>query len=305
MRLYRKNHEWGSELTGFGRPFGLGFNLKSHLIVTDMDTHAIVKFNEDMSAYSIHNGGESWGDELPVKDGLTRHRPKFRPTHWNGPHSVVSDLRDRLFICCYYRPQVVILQSNGKPTEGISSKILEGPATASIDHAGRLFVAEYAKNLVLKFTLDGNYLGRLGRSEKGELYKYDCGIGAVPCSSKPGGFDRPHMALGLRDSSLIVADTWNDRLQRFSADGEILPWVGKDVSRPVSVDQDDMGRILVTCWGGNELVLFESSGVSLRLKGIPLLKRPYDARFYRQGIIVADSLNGRVLVIDKLNEDVS
>ena len=304
MYLFRKQHDWGLELTGFGRPFGLGFDLNGNLIVTDMDTHAIVKFNDEMSTYTLHNGGESWGGELAVEAGVSSCKPKCRPVHWNGPHSVASDTKGRLFICCYYRPQVVTLMPSGKPIDVIDRKILEGPATASIDQSGAMFVTEYAQNLVLKFSLDGTYVGRLGRSATGKLYKYDSELGSVPSSAMPGGFDRPHMAVSLTDGSLIVADTWNDRLQRFSEDGELLSPMGGHVSRPVSVDQDRLGRVLVTCWGNDELVLYDASSQSLGVKNIPVLNKPYDARFYREGIVVADSLNGRVLVIDRLIEDI-
>ena len=129
--------------------------------------------------------------------------------------------------------------------------------------------------------------------------------GAVSVSSLPCGFDRLHMAMPLADGYLLVADTWNNRLQRVSPKGEAMVWPvsGTEIPCPVAVDEDGNGRILVTAWGSSRLLLFGKDGRRLELGEIPDLNKPYDARFYRDGFVVADSHNGRVLVFDKLIVD--
>lgn len=302
MRLFQRRWEWGLELSGFGRPFGIGVDHDDRLLVTDMDCHAVVRFDADFRAFQCHDGGSGWAAPAPLLNGVDRGRPKASPRRWNGPHSVAADPAGRLLVCCYYRPIVTALLPDGQCERLIGEEFLSGPATARVGRQGRVLVAEYAQNLILAFDPDGSFRGRLGRSAANEALRYDVGRGPVPPSSLPGGFDRPHMAMPLVDGSLLVADTWNNRLQRFSPQGEPVAWPGADtaIPCPVAIDEDGAGRILVTAWGSGELLLFAPDGRRLHLGGIPKLDRPYDARFYRDGLVVADSHNGRVLVFDKL-----
>jgi hypothetical protein len=321
MRLFRQRTEWGMELSGFGRPFGLGFDLEGSLLVTDMDCHVVVRFDGNLDTFQCHDGsGRGWGDRMPLLRGCGSERPRRAPNNWNGPHAIASDLSGRLLVTCYYQPMVVGVFPDGKAEVLIGPEYLSGPATARLDGQGRLLVAEYAQNTVLAFNPDGTYLGRLGRDAKNDPLQFDPGYGGVPASSRLGGLDRPHMALVLSDDSIVVADTWNNRLQRFLPTGEFLSWLGDGagwkssspgfeggtrggIACPVAVDEDAVGRLLVTAWASNQLMLFGPDGRQLRLHGIPPLDKPYDARFHRDGIVVADTHNGRVLILDRITTD--
>lgn len=323
MRLFRRRMEWGLELSGFGRPFGIGFDPQGRLLVTDMDCHVVVRFDVECETFQCHEGlGEEWSNTVPLLIGHSSGRPKRAPNGWNGPHSVVADLSGRLLVTCYYKPMVVALHSDGKTNVLIGGDSLTGPATAQFDRQGHLLVAEYAQNLILAFSLAGAYLGRLGRSMQGDLLKFDPGCGGVPASTLLGGFDRPHLAKVLSDDSIIVADTWNNRLQRFTSKGEFMAcldnsagwksdlpnWTkegGGDIACPVAVDEDAYGRLLVTLWGSNRLMLFEPNGRRLPLNCALRLKQPYDARFYHDGVVVADTNNGRVLILDRISDNCS
>lgn len=299
--------EGGSEITGFGRPFGLGFGAEGRLHVTDMDLHAVFRFNPDFGGVEMLDTKEDgWkpGSELgrqPVKKARPRNRG-----HFNGPHSIAFGSEGRLFITTYYTPAVHVHDADSRFLfcigDSNSAHPLEGPATAFFDHSGRLLVSEYAQNALLAFDEAGGFQGQVGKGTD--------------------GFDRLHMCRPCPDGRLVVADTWNHRLQRFTADGEWDGWLGlpEDGERangwshcsrkavasgetggfnaPVAVDfYSCRGLMLVTDWGNNRLVMFDLQGKPLKTLDGLNLEKPYDARFFGNGIVAADSHNGRVLIL--------
>ena len=202
----------------------------------------------------------------------------------------------------------------------IGPKHLSGPASISLDLQGRLLIAEYAKNLVLMFDAGGRYLGRLGRDAGGQALQFDPSDSGVPSSGTAGGFDRLHMTIAAADGCILVADTWNHRVQMFSPSGAYLGqlddlsgWKVKSddifwkrnrargsIASPVALDQHANGRILITAWGSNQLFLLESDGRGCELPVAPTLCKPYDARFHKNGVVIADTHNGRVLVVENI-----
>jgi sugar lactone lactonase YvrE len=204
----RREHPWGLELTGFGRPFGLAVDGRRRLHVTDMDRHRIIRFDASFDAHDVLG-----------REGV-----------WNGPHSL------------------------------------------DFDAAGRGFVT-YA---VLQIDVEG----RLMR-------KFD------------GRFDRPHMARALDDGTVIVADTWNNKLQRFAPGGSVLDERVAAVPCPVAIDSDPARGWLVTAWGDNAVVRFDNRGRPAgRLQG-PALDKPYDARWLADDrVAIADSHHARVLILN-------
>jgi hypothetical protein len=122
------------------------------------------------------------------------------------------------------------------------------------------------------------------------------------------------MCRARADGMLIVADTWNHRLQLFTADGRFLAMLGGKAanwtegaletdaraepgafSAPVAVSLADDGRFVVTDWGNNRLQWFDHEGRLLNADASLGLDRPYDAQIFGDRIAVADSHHGRVL----------
>ncbi len=318
MELFRQSHPWGVEVTGFGRPMGLGVDAQGCLLVTDMDCHVLVRFDAELSRFQCHDGlDQTWGPLKDVQPGLGTERPSRQPGGWNGPHAVTIDHQGRLLVTCYYQPMVAAVSPDGSATVLIGDDILKGPATGRVDAQGRILVAEYALNLLMVFDPNGRYLGRLGFAPGQGPLKFDPGRDAVPACSAAGGFDRLHMAIGLPDGGFVIADTWNHRLQRFSADGDCIGcvvdgrgWqtamepssvaVDCGISCPVAVDLNADGQLLVTAWGSNQVLLVGTDGVALPLQALPGLDKPYDARFFGDGLVIADSHHGRLLIVDNL-----
>jgi hypothetical protein len=185
-------------------------------------------------------------------------------------------------------------------------------------------LAEYALNLLLILSPDGSYHGRIGLDSDGSPLLLDKRIRGVSPTGAAGGFDRLHMAIAARNGAILVADTWNHRIQRLSPNGayeaelrDDSGWrtdhaasgelgrqphcIGADgIACPVAIDLDQDNRVLVTAWGDNRLKLYDVQGRSLPLVLPVTLRRPYDARFWSRGMAIADSHNGRVLLVDNL-----
>lgn len=246
----RHDREWGIELTGFGRPFGLGEDGAGRLHVTDMDRHTLIRFDASLDSHATIVG----------------------PGTFNGPHAVEFAGDGRLFVTCYYEPAIFAV-TNGVPVKLAAP--LSGPASAFLDQSGHLLVAEYAQNAVLALDTDGSV-----------AFTFD------------GAFDRPHMARALPGGEVIVADTWNDRLQKFTASGKLIDDRLGAVSRPVAIDFDAGRGWLVTAWGDNCVVRCDDDGrVTGRLEA-PQLDKPYDARWLSgDRVAVADSHHARVLIL--------
>jgi DNA-binding beta-propeller fold protein YncE len=85
----------------------------------------------------------------------------------------------------------------------------------------------------------------------------------------PGGtfFEPWGIALGL-DGSIYVADTWNHRIQKFTADGEFITMWGyfgqaeapEALWGPRDVAVDSQGRVYVTDTGNKRIVVFDADG---------------------------------------------
>jgi sugar lactone lactonase YvrE len=244
-------HDWGVELAGFGRPFGLGIDAHDRLHVTDMDRHDLVRFDPDFQHHDVLVG----------------------PGVFNGPHSVDFAADGRLFVTCYYTPAIYEI-SGGVPRR--LDAPVTGPASSIVDSSGRLLVAEYSQNAILALHPDG----RLSHAFE-------------------GSFDRPHMARPLPSGDVLIADTWNNRLQRCGADGKLIDPRAASMSCPVAIDADPDRGWLVTAWGDNCVLRFDAAGRPGGRLDAPALDKPYDARWLSGGrVAVADSHHARVLVLD-------
>ena len=68
---------------------------------------------------------------------------------------------------------------------------------------------------------------------------------------------------------MFIADWRNDRIQKFSADGQFLLKIGGsgngngELSRPTGVDTDQDGLVYVADWGNDRLQVFDSEGSSV------------------------------------------
>jgi hypothetical protein len=219
-----------------------------------------------------------------------------------------------LRVVTYYRPGLHIVPADGGAGHIAGGPgdhpTLKGPATAHFDRTGRLLVAEYGLHGVLAYAPDGRFLAALGGGRNGFGPAW-----SFPPGGRPGQFDRLHMARMMPDMQLVVADTWNHRLQRFTSAGEWTGVLGDGADHwrtaavptpegaapgafraPVAVSTAGDGRLLVTDWGNNRLQWFGADGRLLVVEDTLGLDRPYDAQVFGDVLVVANSHKGQVLI---------
>jgi hypothetical protein len=297
-------------LSGFGRPFGLKVLDTGGMLVTDMDLHTVFEIDAAWSRVRAMDDGPRWSDWQAIERGHVPRAASRPPGYFNGPHSVDVARDGSLCVTTYYDPALHVVDPEARRSATVrslsSDAILKGPATGVYANDGDLLVTEYVLNCV--FVLDPDLT--LKR------------VLPTPHNGAPRAMrlDRPHMAMRAPDGIYVIADTWHHRLLQVDAEGQPLGWIGADLAgsvgtgwrspveagapsalkgglhAPVAIDLDrETGEMLVTDWGNNRLQLFSRHGVVLASIETLGLDKPYDAKFFWDGLLVADSHHGRVI----------
>lgn len=297
-------------ITGFGRPMGVSVGPDRWIYVCDMDLHAVFRLSPGLDLV-CQLGAEGWSQPRQVHDVHLPPPSPVAPSLFNGPHALAFSADGGFCVTAYYEQALHFHGPDGRrisTRQQLSPAVrLEGPATAMQGHGGELLVSEYRLGMlfILNAALDVvQTIG--GRRNTGEPT-----------------FDRLHMARRLADGTILVADTWNERLVQISPNRAFLRWWGATgpagasgwhaPSRkravgatrrhhlPVAIDiAGDGATVLVTDWAHHRLLQISlHSGQHSVVEGLDL-KSPYDARYLGGGLVVADSHNHRVLITDSV-----
>lgn len=174
---------------------------------------------------------------------------------------------------------------------------LQVPRGIAVAADGSLYVADSTNHRVLHLSPEGEVLHSWG------------GFGDAAQGSAPEGtFNEPWgIALGP-DGSVYVADTWNHRIQKFTADGQFLKTWGKfglanqsdEMWGPRAIVVDREGRIFVADTGNKRIAVFDSDGNFLTQFG----GGGYAAGQLDEPVGLAISGDGTIYVADTWNQRV-
>jgi sugar lactone lactonase YvrE len=159
---------------------------------------------------------------------------------------------------------------------------------------GNIYIADSNNNRVQYFSSTGAYLGSWGT-----LAKVDDGNAVGGTFNEPWG-----IAIGP-DGSVYVTDTWNYRIQKFTADGQFLTMWGKGGQGetpdsfwgPRGIAVDAAGRVFVTDTGNKRVVVFDADGNYLTQFGAAGM----DNGQFDEPVGIAVDANGLVYVADTWN----
>jgi len=178
--------------------------------------------------------------------------------------------------------------TNGFARSGLSQESasvggFNSPHMTTVDRAGNFYVIDTANHRVQKFSPEGMVLGWIGARGDGTVTDGWEPVGISASTTVPGGFQRPTsvtLAEGTSaDDVLIVADTQNNRIQKFHATtGRFLGWMGKKLDGTVTHGWEREGNAVA----GSEVGAFES---------------PFGAQIVDGNLYVADRGNKRVQII--------
>ncbi|MDF1520116.1 MAG: TIGR03663 family protein [Brevefilum sp.] len=180
---------------------------------------------------------------------------------------------------------------------------LNAPKDIDFAEDGTFYVSDSQNHRILHIDQEGNLLhswGQYGASDYNAMVM-----------APEGSFNEPWgLAVGP-DGSVYVADTWNNRIQKFTSDGEFITMWGEFGAAetpyhfwgPRGVAVDDQGRVYVTDTGNKRVVIFDSDGSSLASfggagLGVGQFDEPVGIAVDDQGrIYVADTWNKRIQVM--------
>lgn len=138
--------------------------------------------------------------------------------------------------------------------EGSGAGELNTPHGIDIGPDGNLYVADSVNNRIQKFDLNGNLLAAWGTYANAQE------------AEAPGGtMNEPWDVAVGKDGSIYVADTFNHRIQKLTADGEFVKMWGifaqgsdsQSFWGPRGIAVDNEGNVLVTDTGNKRVLVFD------------------------------------------------
>ncbi len=189
---------------------------------------------------------------------------------------------------------------------GLAPGQLSGPRGIAIAPNGEIYVADAMNHRVQRFSAEGLVLGEWGSfaaAPEGEV-------------APTGTFNEPWDVAVGPDGTVYVADTWNHRIQRFTAEGEFLSSFGSFGQTgeptafwgPRAIAVDAAGRLFVADTGNKRVVIFDADGNPLgEFGGFGLelggLDEPVGLDLDAEGrVYVADTWNQRIQIFEELDE---
>jgi uncharacterized protein (TIGR03663 family) len=174
---------------------------------------------------------------------------------------------------------------------------------------GTLYVADTGNHRIQHLAADGSVLDAWGT------------FASLDQGEAPGGtFNEPWGIAVAPNGTVYVADTWNHRIQHFSADGRFLEMWGTfgqaesltSLWGPRDVAVDATGRVYVSDTGNKRIVVFDGDGDALgeigETGGGPLtgqLDEPVGVAVGNDGLVyIADTWNSRVQVFSESEPNV-
>ncbi len=253
-------------------PNGVAVDSKGIVYIADSKVRAIFMINMETGDFQmLKNGSDGrfqWLTGLAIDDA------------------------DRLFAGDSGMRRVLIFDSNHK-VEGTISEGLVDPGGIAIDNENRfLYVADAEQDQVLVYDADPPYklLRRIGTGGKQHTL------------TTPGDFAKPTFLAVDADGNLFVADTWNNRIEVFDADGKFVRTFGKAgdgpgyFARPKGIAIDCDGHVWVADAVQDRLQVFTPEGHLLAyLGGHGMLPGQFESL-----INVTIDKNNRVITTEQL-----
>jgi sugar lactone lactonase YvrE len=217
------------------QPYGIAVDSKGSLYVADQKVGAIFVFNPETRDVDM------------IKNSVHAHFVRII--------GLAMDDNDRLFVSDPGLRHVIIFNKDHK-AEDVVTEGMADPGGLAIDTQNRLlYVADTELDQILVYDADTlkpvRKMGTAGH--KHEL-------------TSPGDFSKPAGVAVDSEGNLYVADTWNNRIQIFDADGHFVSTFGKAgdgpgyFSRPKGVALDSDGHVWVADGLQDRVQVFTKEG---------------------------------------------
>jgi sugar lactone lactonase YvrE len=217
------------------QPYGIAVDSKGSLYVADQKVGAIFIFNTDTRDVDM------------IRNGVH--------AHFNRIIGLAMDDNDRLFVSDPGLRHILVFNKDHKAEDVIADGLVD-PGGLAIDTRNRLlYVADAELDQILVYDADTlKLIRKMGAAgHKHEL-------------TSNGDFSKPAGVAVDAEGNLYVADTWNNRIEIFDADGNFVSTFGKAgdgpgyFARPKGVAIDGDGHIWVADGMQDRVQVFDKEG---------------------------------------------
>ncbi len=178
---------------------------------------------------------------------------------------------------------------------GVNPGQFTAPRGVAVAQDGSVYVADSRNNRVQHLTADGQVLQTWGTFA-------DIAKGAAP----GGTFYEPWGIAVGPDGSVYVTDTWNHRVQKFTAGGQFVTMWGyfgqaekpEAFWGPRGIAVDAKGRVFVVDTGNKRVVVFGSNGEAITSFG----SAGFDPGQFDEPVGIAFSNSGLIFITDTWNQ---
>jgi predicted membrane-bound mannosyltransferase/sugar lactone lactonase YvrE len=160
-----------------------------------------------------------------------------------------------------YQGKTVTLEADQIIESTASTPPLNAPRAMAFAGDGSFYVADSRNNRILHFDASGAFLNQWGTKSGNDINNPNP-------SAPPSTFSEPWGVAVGPDGSVYVTDTWNYRIQKFTAEGKFIKmWStfsqgGQQETfyGPRGIAVDSHGHVYVVDTGNKRVVLFDSDG---------------------------------------------
>jgi DNA-binding beta-propeller fold protein YncE len=181
-------------------------------------------------------------------------------------------------------------------TQGSEPSQMATPHDLAIAPDGSIYVADAGNNRIQHFSAEGTFITAWG--------SFGAANGAT--EAPPGTFNDPWgIAIGP-DGSIYVTDTWNNRVQKFTADGKFLKQWGVSGQAetpfalwgPRGIVVDSQGHVYISDTGNKRIIIYDAEGNFISQFG----EVGSDPGQFNEPVGLAVDSSGKVYIADTWNQ---
>jgi|tagenome__1003787_1003787.scaffolds.fasta_scaffold20932212_2 DNA-binding beta-propeller fold protein YncE len=218
------------------RTYGVAADSKGQIYAADQGVSAIFIFNPETKDVQLIGNGKQ--------------------AHFGAVSGLAIDDNDRLFVTDVGMHRVDVFSPTHELETAFGGDVLSTPSSIAIDTDNRfLYVTDTQNDVVDVFDADSfKLLRKIGTPGKKHTL------------TAPGTFSLPTGVAVDSDGNVYVADTFNNRVEIFDADGKFISTFGKngdgpqDLERPKAIAVDCDGHIWVADGAQDRVKVFNQEG---------------------------------------------
>jgi streptogramin lyase len=227
-----------------------------------------------------------------------------QPWYFYYPQRIAIDKNDNVYIADTANNRIQKFTSDGNfikkwGSKGIGDSLFINPQGIAVDAGGYVYVVDNGNSCIKKYTSDGNFVKKWGSK----------GTGDSQLTFRLPSVDGTNDPLYSSDISvdaegnILVVDTGNNRIQKFTSDGDFINKWGSQGSgvgqfnMPTGIAIDSNNNVYVTDTGNNRIQKFTSDFSLIKQWGS---SGSGDGQFNDPEGVVIDA-EGNVYISDRLN----